>query len=35
MYKNIIKLNGDFKRNERFIRDSNGSLVTTDEDNYR
>jgi len=29
MYKTIKNLSGDFKRSERFIRDSNGSLVTT------
>jgi hypothetical protein len=31
MYKTIKNLSGDFKRSERFIRDSNGSLVTTNE----
>jgi len=31
MYKTINNLSGDFKRSERLIRDSNGSLVTTDE----
>lgn len=32
MYKTIKNLSGDFKRNERFIRDCSGSLITTDED---
>jgi len=31
MYKTIKNLSGDFKRSERFNRDSNGFLVTTDE----
>lgn len=32
MYKTIKNLSGDFKRSKRFIRDSNRSLVTTDDD---
>lgn len=31
MYKTFKNLSGDFKRSEHFIRDSNGSQVTTDE----
>lgn len=32
VYMTINNLRGDFKNNERFIRDSNVSLVTADED---